>query len=349
MMKISRIEWAVIALTLFGGIIRLWNIGFQNMNYDEQFSISFANPLLSYTYIFLHSLTFDFTPPLYYMASHTSMLLFGENAAAIRIPSAIAGALLIPAMYYLGREYKDEIFGLMLAGFSTIFYNFYFYSKFGRSYSICLLFFVLAFYYFIRAMKGNDKMDGAWFGVFAVLAMWSHLYSAIPIGILILYLLWERKALEGIVIIGAGSVPLLSYVSLIIYGRSVANGTAFGYTPLQFLYLTPPEIFGFSVFLTFPIIAWILWTRRKEKIMSVISIVSLGTFLSMILLSTITPIIMHYSIFLVPILLIPLVLPFYEAIVEKRVAFVHLCVIMVIVLLECVQIVALNIYQRGGF
>jgi 4-amino-4-deoxy-L-arabinose transferase-like glycosyltransferase len=346
-MKLSKIEWAVVALTLFGLFIRLWNIGFQNMNYDEEFTINFARPALSFFQLIVTALTVDYTPPPYYIFAHLSMQLFGMTAEAIRIPSAIVGALLIPAMYYLGKEYRDDLFGLLMAGYTVIFYNFFFYSRFGRSYSLCLLFFTLAFLYFMRTLK-SDKRSGILFGIFALCSIWSHLYSSIPIGIMILYLLLERKAFAGIGIAVVGCIPLLNFVPLIISARNVANpGTNFGYTPFQLIYFTPTEIFGYSAFLTVPIILWVLWIRRPDPILKRIAVISVGSFASMLVLSTITPVMMHYILFVVPILFIPLILPFYDAIKERKVAFIHLCTIMVILLLEIVQVVALNIYQRG--
>jgi 4-amino-4-deoxy-L-arabinose transferase-like glycosyltransferase len=347
-MRLSKTEWAVIALTLLGALLRFWNIGFQMMNYDEEFTIEFARPALSIVQIIITSLTTDCNPPLYYISAHLSMLVFGMTATAIRIPSAIFGALLIPVMYYIGKEYKDELFGLLMAGYSFLFYNFFFYSRFGRSYSLCLLLFALAFLFFMRAVKG-DKRAGIFFGIFAVCAVWSHLYSCIPIGIMILYLLWERRDFISTGIVALGCVPLLNFIYLIVFGRSVANGTAFGFTPSQVLYLTAPDIFGYSAFVTVPIILYVLWTRRSDPILNRIAVISAATVASMVVLSTITPVMMHYSVFLVPLLFIPLILPFYDAIMENQVAFVHLCVIMVILILEVVQIVAFNIYQRGSF
>lgn len=345
-MKLSRIEWAVIIITFLGALLRFWNIGFQWMNYDEQFSLMFARPELSYGYIFAEALVHDYTPPIYYMFSHTSMLIFGQNATAIRIPSAIAGVLFIPIMYFVGKEYKDELFGLLIAGFSAIYYNAVFYSKYGRAYSMEFVFFSIAFYFFMRVLKG-DKRSGVWFGVFALCSLWTHLYSVIPIGIMILYLLWERKALDGIGIIIPGSLPLLFYVMPLFTTRSNEVGGNFGATPFEILTLMPLDIFAFSAFLIVPIIIYSLWVHRSERILRIITVVALITWASMFVISLKTPVILHYAIFLVPMLLIPFILPFYNIIKNDEVYFHHLMVIMVIVLLEAIQIAALAVAQRA--
>jgi uncharacterized membrane protein len=338
----------LVFLCIIGAILRFWNIGFQHMNWDEEWTIKFAGLGISAWDLVIKSLSTDCNPPLYYLAAHFSMFLFGETATAIRIPSAIAGILLIPVMYYIGEEYCDELFGLMMATFTTIFYNFIFYSKYGRSYSIALLFFSIAFYYFIRLLKG-DKKSSIPFGIFALLCLWTHLYTVIPIGIMILYLLYERKVyLYGIAITIIGSLPLLNYFTLIGATRDLSQGN-FGEPPLSVLLYTPLDIFAYSAFIIFPIILWSCWKYREDKLIQEIMIISLGTWISMMILAVKTPIILHYALWLVPGLAIAFTIPFYLAIKKREVYFHHYLIIMVIVILEAVQILALATIQRGSW
>ena len=338
----------LVSLIVTGAILRFWNIGYQTMNWDEEWTIKFAGTGITAAQLFIKSLSTDCNPPLYYLAAHFSMLLFGETATAIRTPSAIAGILLIPVMYFIGREYKDELFGLMMAAITTVFYNFIFYSKYGRAYSIALLFFSVAFYYFMRLLKG-DKKSSIPFGIFALLSVWTHLYTVIPLGIMILLLLYEKKVyLYGIAITIIGSLPLLNYLFLITATRDVSQAS-FGETPMAVILYTPLDIFAYSAFILFPIIVWSCWKYRDDNLIRAISIISLGTWISMIVLAVRTPIILHYSIFCVPLLLLAFVLPFYGALKAKETYFHHYVVAMVIVILESVQILALATIQRGSW
>lgn len=315
---------------------------------DEEFTVRFAGLGITAGQIFNQALTTDFTPPLYYLAAHLSMVLFGATAEAIRYPSAIAGILLIPVMYFLGREYKDELFGLLLAGFTTIFYNFIYYSRYGRAYSLALLFFSIAFYYFIRLEKG-DKKSSIPFGIFTLLSLWTHLYTAIPLGVMILYLVWEQKVyLYGIAITIIGSLPLLNYLTLINTTRDLLTQGNFGETPLNILIWTPIDIFAYSSFVIFPIIVWFLWKYWEDKLLRTISVVSLATWISMMILAQQTPIIPHYALWLVPTLLLAALTPLYLAIKSREIYFQHLVIIMVILILEAVQIGALFTVQRIG-
>jgi hypothetical protein len=69
----------------------------------------------------------------------------------------------------------------------------------------------------------------------------------------------------------------------------------------------------------------------------------------MIVLATRTPMILHYALFLVPGLLLAFTMPFYSAIKAQEVYFYHYVVIMVIVILEAVQTLALFTIQRGSW
>ena len=346
-MKIPpRTELTVVALTIIGALIRFWNIGFQAVNTDEEFTLAFASAALSFPQVFLNALTTDFTPPLYYLTAHLSMIFFGNTVTAIRIPSAIFGVLLIPVIYYVGKEYRDELFGLLAAGFTTFFYSMVYYSRYGRAYMLALLFFTIALYFYLQILKG-DTHSSIPFGIFALLTLWTHLYSVIPLGVLVLYLLYERKAFSGIAVLVLGSLPLLNYVFLILSSRvDVPVFQNFGEPPVSILLFTPLDLFAYSSILIIPIIIWILWTHRTEKMLQIVAVTSLVTWISMIVLSFKTPIILHYALFLVPMLLLPFLLPFYDAVLAKRIGFHHLVTGMVIMLLEVVQIVAVLTMQR---
>jgi mannosyltransferase len=352
----TKTELLLISFVIVGTVLRFWNIGFQNTNYDEQFTMTFAAPSLTAWQIVINCFTQDYTPPLYYLAAHFSMIVFGQNQIAIRIPSAIMGVAFIPIMYLIGKQYRDELFGLIAAGFSTIYYNAIFYSRYGRSYAMDFVFFSAAFYFFMRLLDG-DKKSGVCFGLFAICSMWTHLYSAIPLGIMVLYLLWERKALDGITVMVLGCLPLLLYIPLILTTRCNEVGTAcqfsgtnsFGATPLEILVLTPLDIFAYSAFIIVPIVVWSCWKHRTDRIIQVIIGISLVTWASMFLLSFKTPIIVHYAIFLVPMLLLPLILPFWEALQTNTVKLRHCYAVMVILILEAVQIWAHFTIQRGSW
>ena len=343
----SPLLWVLI-FSIVAAILRFWNLGFQMMNNDEIWTINFVPVSMTVWQCLIHSLSTDYNPPLYYLLAHFSMVVFGETATAIRIPSAIAGVLLVPVMYYLGREYRDELFGLLLSGLTTFFYILVFYSRYGRAYSVAILFFTIAFIYFLRLVKGDARASVP-FGIFALLCLWTHLFTVIPLGVMVLYLLWSRKAYTGIAMMVIGALPLLNYIPLVLATRSIEAAYIeqnFGFSWWQLILLVPTDLFGYSVIFLFPILLWALWKYRSDLVIRLITAIFAATWLSMIVLSFETPIIMHYSLWCLPILLIPLLLPVHNAFLSRKVPFTYFCIGMVVVLLESLQIVWLLNQQR---
>ena len=82
--------------------------------------------------------------------------------------------------------------------------------------------------------------------------------------------------------------------------------------------------------------------------MQIISTISIATWASMFIVSFKTPIILHYSIFLVPMLLLALILPFYEAIKKNEVPYAMAMCALTIIMLEITQIYFIVSMQRIG-
>jgi hypothetical protein len=88
-------------------------------------------------------------PSLYYLLQSVSIRLFGQTTAALRLPSALAGALTVTALFYVGRLMFDRRTGLLAAAFLAA-YNFHInFSRIGL----------------------NNIWDGLWYTIF-IGALW---------------------------------------------------------------------------------------------------------------------------------------------------------------------------------
>jgi 4-amino-4-deoxy-L-arabinose transferase-like glycosyltransferase len=354
-MKVTKVNLTLIFLMLFGAFLRFWNIGFQHTNWDEQWTMAFAAPEVGPVALIVKALSVDCNPPLYYLFAQLSMFIFGVTQEAIRYPSAIAGILLIPAMYFVGKQYKNELFGLMLAGFTTVFYNFVFYSKYGRGYGLELLFFAMAFGFFLMANKNQDNRKAKYlFALFCILTVWTQMFAVIPLAVLVFYLMWNEqlclKKFDWVALIIVGCLPLLNLLLVISKTRDVAEvGQQFGAPLHEILFMIPLDIFTYSCFVICPIAGYMLWKYRKYEIYSIIIMTTLVTYVAMVVLSFKTPIILHYALPLTVMLLLPLIEAFYLAVKRREGIFVYGIVAMVILILEFVQIFALGTIQRGSW
>ncbi len=80
---------------------------------DEAISVHQAN--LSFHDLFENLQYGDRHPPLHHIVLWLTVRAFGDGELAVRLPSLIAGTLVIPAMYLLGRELYDRRTGLVAA------------------------------------------------------------------------------------------------------------------------------------------------------------------------------------------------------------------------------------------
>ena len=86
-------------------------------------------------------------PPLYFLILHFSQWIFGDSEWALRLPSAVAGWLCIPATYLLGKKLYSEREGIMAALFLTVLRHPVYYSQEARPYSMLILLSILTSYF----------------------------------------------------------------------------------------------------------------------------------------------------------------------------------------------------------
>ena len=210
------------------------------------------------------SFSSDFNPPLYYISAHLSLMLTHGVDFSIRYPSVICGILLIPVMFILGKQYKDELTGLYCAGFATIILPFIYYSQFGRAYSMSLLCFAIALILYLRLKDGDNHLDiRVAFWAIVVVNLYVHLFAVIPLSIMCLDLICDRKNW----LCGTGAIifsfPLVGMLVSVLSTRTHSTFD-YGASALQMIVLTPMEFFN-SVFLNIIVLAGVgAWLYKSE-------------------------------------------------------------------------------------
>lgn len=196
-------------------------------------------------------------------------------------------------MYWVGVTYKNELTGIYCAGFTTIILPFVYYSQFGRAYAMSLLFFALALVYYIRLKDGDNHAETRiLFWILAVLNVWVHLFAAIPIGLMCIDLLLDkRKWLCGI---GAGicSLPLVGMIVNTIATRT-HGAYNYGASMIQMAVLTFPEFFN-TVFLNVLLLAAVGAWLHRDKINKILMIITILTLIVGIFSAAITPMFPRY-------------------------------------------------------
>ncbi len=102
----------LIAITLFGGLLRFYAIGDKGLWLDEAFSVWMGRQTLPDLFRWL--VRIDQHPPLYYTLLHF-WLWFGDAEAQVRSLSALMGTLTIPVIFFIGRRIAGAGVGLFAA------------------------------------------------------------------------------------------------------------------------------------------------------------------------------------------------------------------------------------------
>jgi 4-amino-4-deoxy-L-arabinose transferase-like glycosyltransferase len=211
--RAERLIWtavAILALVVFGLYLR--TLDKQSLWFDEGLSVAFAGrslPQLMRTLIYE-----DLHPPLYYLLLHFWMLLAGNSAWAVRLPSAVAAALLVPLAFAVVREvWADEPGTLQprfLAGLSAAVLVgsspfIAYYAQETRMYSLAAVLALAATWAYLRALRSVPPQAGLhstgqrwWvaFSGFLAASLYTQYLSVFVVPAFVCYaLLVDRKAL----------------------------------------------------------------------------------------------------------------------------------------------------------
>ncbi len=236
---------------------------------------------------------FDYTPPVYNLLAHFSYVLFNGYDVAIRFPSVIAGILLIPAAFYLGKEYYNEMAGLYLSFFTVVILPFEYYSQYARSYILSVLFFTIFLIYYIRIKRNDNKKEELLFWILAVINVWIHLFSIIPVALLCLDILIEKKNVLYAVLSCILIAPLLNIFKDIISTRNASSGFNYGASALQMIFLLPLEFFN-VLFMNIVALFVVGFWMDKDKLKIPLLICAVITLIVGVVASIVTPVFPRY-------------------------------------------------------
>ncbi len=148
-------------IILFGFILRASFLDKGVIWYDEIGSIAVAKqdfPLGILDKLYNE----DFHAPLYYFILHFWMKIFGESEVVLRLFSAVAGTLVLPVLYFAGKELKDNKTGLLAAFLASFHPLLLYYSQEIRHYGIGILFASLSVLFLVKFLKssGTKSLSG---------------------------------------------------------------------------------------------------------------------------------------------------------------------------------------------
>jgi Dolichyl-phosphate-mannose-protein mannosyltransferase len=126
--------------------------------------------------------TTDVHPPLYFAIVWETIRVFGSGPLAVRLPSIVAGALVVPMLYLLGKEAYDRRTGIVasLAGVVAPFMVWY--SQEARMYSLMMLLGVVAMWAQIRILRrGGNAFVWSLYALASVALVWTQYFGLLQV------------------------------------------------------------------------------------------------------------------------------------------------------------------------
>jgi mannosyltransferase len=115
---------------------------------------------------------------LYSILAHTSFLLFGESAWALRLPAVLFGVGSIAALYLLGCEVSTPREAFLSAALLTFSYHHIWFSQDGRGYTGLLFWAIISSWLLLRGLRETRLLNWLIYGVTAALGIYTHLTMA---------------------------------------------------------------------------------------------------------------------------------------------------------------------------
>ena len=111
--KIKNESRLLLAIILLGFSLRLYNLTYHSIWFDEAVSIRWATSSVSRILEVSVNLVEDRLPPLYYLLLKWWVEAVGLSDFSLRYLSVVFGVLLIPVVYVLGRRLVNRSAGLL--------------------------------------------------------------------------------------------------------------------------------------------------------------------------------------------------------------------------------------------
>lgn len=165
--------WLTIFLVVLGTFLRLifvdkpeglWN--------DEYISWYIASIPLGKN--FIDAVFAQCHMPFYYLYLKFFIHFLGNSDLLLRLTSVLTGVLSIPAMYFVGREFKDKKLGILCAAVTSISSFLIYFSQEVRFYGILFLFAALSLLFMLRLARKQNLFNCIFFLLFQFLIMFTH-------------------------------------------------------------------------------------------------------------------------------------------------------------------------------
>src|SRR5688500_5449774 len=202
---------ALLWIIAVGAVLRFSTIGIQDFWLDEVITVQEIQQ--GPADILRQVNAADSNPMLYPLLAGAWERVFGIGEWGVRALTALFGTLAIPLVYGAATTLASRRAGLIAAGLAATNPLLVWYSGEARNYSLLVLASALVFWCFARALDEVRGQRWLWgWALASGLALTTHYYAAVLVGMTALWLLWRRAGprLDTVLAIGAIVVVALA-------------------------------------------------------------------------------------------------------------------------------------------
>ena len=157
--QINKKIYFLIFFVFLSFFLRLYNINFEDLWFDEQASFLVADPKLTHVETVLLSKNLDYGTSIFFNLTLKKFFqLFGYDPDIGRILTISIGVLSIPALSYLTYQVKQNNGYILVAFLSSISWYLISYSQELRTYSFLFLLSILSIIFFFKLIEENNKI-----------------------------------------------------------------------------------------------------------------------------------------------------------------------------------------------
>ncbi len=174
-LKNYRTAFILLAILAVGLSLRIYGLSRESIWYDEAGSAYYAEQNTSQ--LLETVTTTDCTPPLYFIALHYWVSIFGVSEFSLRFPSVIFGLLSILLIYQIGTILFNKNVGLLTALILALSSFHIYYSQEARSYNLMAFLTLLSFYFLIKILRKRKLIFSAGYITASILLIYTHIFG----------------------------------------------------------------------------------------------------------------------------------------------------------------------------
>jgi hypothetical protein len=175
--RLRSVSWPLFLLTAAALLLRLFRLDHFSLRGDEAFDVLFASQGMDAILAQLRMA--QPYPPLFHTLFHGWLRIAGESEFVARLPSTLAGTLIVPLAFCVGNRLFDKRAAWLAALLTALNPFLLWHSQDGRMYSLLATTTLASALFLIQAVKRPSAV-GLWFayGLMTLLALLTHYFAA---------------------------------------------------------------------------------------------------------------------------------------------------------------------------